>query len=114
VARDKGGWEVEPAIEVENAMLIIAGYIIVPADRRQAYVEAFAELVVRARAHPGCLDLAITADAVDPARVNNYELWQSEADLDAWRKVSHPPKTGIPIESGQMMKYFVSGSAPPF
>ena len=95
-------------------MLIIAGYITVPADRRQAFVDAFAELVVRARAYPGCLDLAITADPVDPARVNNYELWRSEADLDAWRKVSRPPKTGIPIESDQVMKYFISGSAPPF
>ena len=95
-------------------MLIIAGYITVPVERRQAYVDAFAELVVRARAYPGCLDLAITADTVDPARVNNYELWRSEEDLAAWRKVSNVPKTGIPIERAQVMKYFVSGSAPPF
>ena len=95
-------------------MLIIAGHITVPANRRQAFVDAFADLVVRARAHPGCLDLAITADPVDLARVNNYELWRSETDLEAWRKISNPPKTGIPIESDQVMKYFISGSAPPF
>lgn len=95
-------------------MLIIAGHITMRHERRQAFVDAFAELVVRARAFPGCLDLAITADPVDPTRVNNFELWRSEADLAAWRKVSNPPKTGIPIESDHVMKYFISSSAPPF
>jgi quinol monooxygenase YgiN len=52
-------------------MLIIAGHYFVDAAQRDAYVEAFHDLVQRARAAPGWLDVAITADAVDPGRVNN-------------------------------------------
>ena len=37
------------------------------------------DLVTRARDAPGCLDLAITADSVGPARINNFDLWESRA-----------------------------------
>ena len=36
-------------------------------------------LVTRAREAPGYLDLAITADSVDPTRINNFERWESRA-----------------------------------
>jgi quinol monooxygenase YgiN len=95
-------------------MIIIAGHLNVPAEQRDAFVEAHQELVLRARAHPGCLDLAITADPGDPTRVYNFEMWRSEADLTAWRKVSNPPRTGIQIERASVQKHQVSSSSPPF
>ena len=52
----------------------------------------YADLVRRARAHSGCLDLSISEDPVNPSRVNLMELWKS------WRKRSNPPNTGIQIE----------------
>ncbi len=54
-------------------MLIIAGHVQVAEERRDALVATFADLVRRARAAPGCLDVAITADSVDPRRINNFE-----------------------------------------
>ena len=95
-------------------MLIIAGHYNVPAARRQAFVEAFADLIRRARAYPGCLDLSISEDPVDPSRVNMMELWESEADLKAWRKVAKPPKTGLKLEGGNVQKHQISQSGPPF
>ena len=73
-------------------MIIIAGYTTVEADQRDAAVEAFADMVERARKHDGCLDLSIGADSVDPTRVNVFELWRDQQSLDAWRKVAKPPK----------------------
>jgi quinol monooxygenase YgiN len=35
--------------------------------------------LTRARDAPGCLGLAITADSVDPTRINNFERWESQA-----------------------------------
>lgn len=64
-------------------MLIIAGHIEVDPDSRDATVATMQELVGRARAAPGCLDLAITADPLDPSRVNNFERWESQDALDA-------------------------------
>jgi len=33
----------------------------------------------------GCLDFAITADLIDPGRVNIVEHWESEAAVEAFR-----------------------------
>ncbi|GGP37045.1 putative quinol monooxygenase [Saccharothrix coeruleofusca] len=95
-------------------MLIIAGHVEVDADRRDAFVAAHHDLVRRARRAPGCLDLAITADPVDPARVNNFERWESREHLDAWRAVAAAPDTGIAMKSVQVMEYEVADVRPVF
>ncbi|MGY4396763.1 quinol monooxygenase YgiN [Sphingomonas sp. UYAg733] len=72
-------------------MIIIAGYTRTPADARDAAVAAHAPMMARARMHKGCLDIAISADALDPERINVFERWEDQAALDAWRKVANPP-----------------------
>ena len=62
------------------------------ADRRDSAVAAFAKMVARARKYDGCLDVAISADAVDPERINVFELWRDQQSLDAWRKVARAPR----------------------
>ena len=69
-------------------MLLVEG-------ERNPYVDAHRDLIIRARAFDGCVDLAITADAVDPRRVNTVEVWDSAEVLDAWRTQANPPHTGI-------------------
>ena len=61
-------------------------------DERDAAVAAFAKLVERARKRDGCLDLSISADSVDPERINVFECWRDQQSLDAWRKVARAPK----------------------
>ena len=95
-------------------MLIIAGHYNVPAAQRKAFVEAFTDLIKRARACRGCLDLSISEDPVDPRRVNMMELWESEVELKAWRKISNPPKTGVRLKAGNVQKHHISRSGPPF
>lgn len=50
-------------------MLIIAGKLYVAPDHRDEYVAVHEDLIRRARAYPGSLDLAITADQIEPGRV---------------------------------------------
>lgn len=73
-------------------MIIIAGYTLTEAHKRDAAVEAFADMVERARKYDGCLDLSISADSVDPERINLFECWRDQQSLNAWRKVAKPPK----------------------
>jgi quinol monooxygenase YgiN len=73
-------------------MIIIAGYTRTDAEKRDSAVEAFRSMVERARAHEGCLDFSISADAVDPERVNLFECWRNQTTLDAWRKVAKGPR----------------------
>lgn len=95
-------------------MLIIAGSVQVPPERRDALVAAFADLVRRARKAPGCLDVAVTADSVDPGRIDNLERWESQEHLDAWRAVAHAPDIGTEMISVDVGLFDVSGERPPF
>ena len=95
-------------------MWIIAGHITVDRDQRDAFVEAHRDLVVRARQAPGCLDVAITADPVDPARVNNFERWDTWDAIEAWRKRAYAPDTGIEIDEMNVTAYEVASTRPPF
>jgi quinol monooxygenase YgiN len=73
-------------------MIIIAGYTRTAADARDDAVAAHAPMVARARTHHGCLDIAISADALDAERINVFERWEDQASLDAWREVAKPPR----------------------
>jgi quinol monooxygenase YgiN len=66
-------------------MLIIAGPLIMDASDRSRYVADCAAAVAAARRAEGCLDFAVSADAVDPRRVNVFERWRTRESLDAFR-----------------------------
>jgi quinol monooxygenase YgiN len=95
-------------------MLIIAGHVTVAPERRDAYVAAFAEMLQRARSTPGCLDIAITADPLAPDRVNNFERWESDSALQAWREVASPPDTGVHILENHVRLWDASNERSPF
>ncbi len=94
-------------------MVIIAGKLYVPAELRDAWVEEHRDVIGRARSMPGCVDLYITADPLEPGRVNMYECWETEQQLDAWRAIADPPAR--PAEfSGDVHMYEISSVGPPF
>jgi quinol monooxygenase YgiN len=95
-------------------MWIIAGHETVDEDKRNAAVEAHGDLVVRARQAPGCLDVAISADSVDPRRINTFERWESWDAIEAWRARVTAPDTGITVHDGSVTAYEVASSRPPF
>ena len=95
-------------------MWIIAGYVIVDEGERDVFVRDHRDLIGRARAAPGCLDVAITADPVDPRRINNYERWDSWDAIEAWRARAAAPDTGITFHETEVMAYEVASTRPPF
>ena len=70
---------------VTLGMVVVAGHLLVDPDERTAYLESCREVVDRARHSEGCLDFAISADLLDPARVNILERWESQDAVDAFR-----------------------------
>jgi len=66
-------------------MIIVAGHLKVEESDRDRYVADCAAAVVAARSAAGCLDFAVSADAVDPSRVNVFERWQTREALLAFR-----------------------------
>jgi quinol monooxygenase YgiN len=109
--REKRNREAELEAEL---MVIIAGYMLVDEGQRDAYVEARRDLVRRARAFEGCIDLAITADPVDRRRVNNLEVWASAEVLNAGRAEANPPQIGIEPADMHMRRFYAEDGGPLF
>lgn len=96
------------------AAVIVAGKVHVDPAVRDRFVEAHREIVERSREYPGCLDVSISADSVEPGRVNLFEYWDSHATLDAWRAISPAPSERIEMLDAQVLKHEVSNTRGPF
>jgi heme-degrading monooxygenase HmoA len=83
---------------VTLGMVIVAGHLVVDPDERQAYLATCAEVVEAARRADGCLDFAIGADLVDPARINVYERWESQEAVAEFRGA------GVGEDQGAMIR----------
>ncbi|OHV03087.1 putative quinol monooxygenase [Mycobacterium talmoniae] len=66
-------------------MVIVAGHLIVKPQQRESYLNGCVYVVQRARQAPGCLDFSVSADLIDPGRVNVFERWESQAAVNAFR-----------------------------
>lgn len=67
------------------ATIIVAGHLTVGADDRDDYLRSCEAAVAVARDTDGCLDFAVSADTVDPTRINVYERWRDRPALEAFR-----------------------------
>ncbi|MDA2804180.1 putative quinol monooxygenase [Nocardiopsis suaedae] len=94
--------------------VIVAGKVYVDPAERDRFLEGVDGIVRAGRRAPGCLDLSISPDPTDPARVNIYEYWESHEALEAWRAVSPAPSTSVGITGDEVLKHVVSSSGPPF
>jgi quinol monooxygenase YgiN len=72
-------------------VVIVGGRITVEPEQRESYLAGCMSVVERARRADGCLDFAITADLLDPGRVNLFERWESQAAVKAFRRSAPQP-----------------------
>jgi hypothetical protein len=56
----------------------------------------------------------MSADSVDPGRVNLFEYWESHEVLDAWRAIAPAPTEHFELLDLQVLKHEVSGTRGPF
>jgi quinol monooxygenase YgiN len=67
------------------SVIIVAGALIVDPAGRDVYLEGCRGVVEAARDTDGCLDYALSPDLLEPDRINVYEIWASEEDLQKFR-----------------------------
>lgn len=94
-------------------MIIIAGRLYVAPEQREGYLAATADVAVKARQFPGCLDFVQTADPVEPGRINIYEQWQSDQDLLAFRASGDPLPPLPKVQKADVKKYRIAAVEPP-
>ena len=61
-----------------------------------------------ARETPGCLDFAQSPDPLEPDRINIFERWESDADLQAFRDLPADNESAPPIRTADVRRYRIS------
>lgn len=89
-------------------MVIVAGHIMVAPQERAAYLAGCVRVVEQARRAAGCLDFTITADLVDAGRVNVFERWESQADVEAFRGSGPGDEQGAAMLAASVAEYDVA------
>jgi quinol monooxygenase YgiN len=92
-------------------VIIIAGTLRVDPAVRASYLEVVSAATAMARRAPGCLDFAQSPDPLEPDRINIYERWESDEQLEAFRSLPadiEPP----PIQGADVHRYRISAIEP--
>jgi quinol monooxygenase YgiN len=90
-------------------MVIVAGHLVLDPRQRETYLAGCRDVVDQARRAPGCLDFAVTADLVDPSRVDIFERWESQAAVDAFRGSGPSDEQTSAVISATVVEYDVTG-----
>lgn len=92
-------------------MLIVSGRIHV-SDRRE-YLRDCVAVVEAARSSPGCLDFSLSPDLVEDDRINVYERWESDEDLERFRASGPSSDQQAEITDADVRKYRISAVEEP-
>lgn len=95
-------------------MIIVAGHITVAPEEREEYLVTCVTIVEQARSAAGCLDMSISADLVDSGRINIFERWESQAEVDAFRTGGPAPEQRAAMLSVSVEEYDVAEARPLF
>jgi quinol monooxygenase YgiN len=94
-------------------LIIIAGYLRLDAADRARYLTAVSDVARQARQAPGCYDFVQAADPIDAERINIFERWESDEDLQRFRTSDGPMPELPPLRSAEVHKYRVAGVEAP-
>ncbi len=89
-------------------MVIVAGHITVEPTQREAYLAECVNVVEQGRRARGCLDFTITADLIDPGRVNIFERWESQSAVESFRGSGPADDQGAAMISASVAEYDVA------
>lgn len=91
-------------------MVIIAGHLIVDPAERDTYLAGYVDVVAQARRAPGCLDFTVSADLVEPDRINIFEQWESQQAVETFRGSGPSDDQAAAIRGGSVTEYDVANS----
>jgi quinol monooxygenase YgiN len=93
-------------------MIIVAGHVTVDPEQRESHLAGSMRIVEQARQADGCLDFAMTADLLDPGRLNLFERWESQEALKAFRRRAPRRRQRAAMLSVSVAEYDVADVRP--
>jgi quinol monooxygenase YgiN len=88
-------------------VVIVAGHIVVDPEQRDDYLSGCVEVVRQGRRAPGCLDFSLSADLLEPGRINILERWESKAAVETFRGSGPSGEQGAAIVAAAVADYDV-------
>jgi quinol monooxygenase YgiN len=80
----------------------------------KSYLAGCVSVVEQARGTAGCVDFAITADLIDPGRVNIFERRESQATVETFRSSGPSNEQGAGMHSASVAEYDIADVRPVF
>lgn len=93
-------------------MIIVSGRIYVSRGQREAFLASSRDAVIEARRATGCRDFVVAADPIEPDRVNVYEEWDSDTQLEGFRGAGPGPELVSVIQRAEVLRHRVASSGP--
>jgi quinol monooxygenase YgiN len=89
-------------------VVIVAGHIVVEPHERDDYLAGCVDVVRQARRAAGCLDFSISADLLEPGRINVFERWETQAAVEDFRGSGPSDEQGAAFLTASVAEYDVS------
>lgn len=93
-------------------MIIVSGWLHIVPGERGSYLASCHDVIEAARRSEGCLDFALSADPVDADRINVYERWATDADVDRFRGAGPGAGQLAAIRDADVARYRVAAVEP--
>lgn len=90
--------------------IIVSGWLRVDEAERDRYLAGCHEVIDAARSSDGCIDFHLSADPIEPDRINVFEHWESVAAVEAFRGSGPSDEQSASIRDASMWQYEVSSS----
>ena len=89
-------------------MIIVAGFLEVHPDDREQYLTGCTDVIRAARSTKGCIDFHLSADRLDPGRINVFEQWESVEAVEAFRGAGASDEQQAAILNASVMQHEVA------
>ena len=92
-------------------MIIVSGFLRVDEAERDRYLTGCQSVVVAARASDGCIDFHLSADPIEPDRINVYEQWESVGAVETFRGSGPSSEQAASSRDAAVWQHEVASSA---
>jgi quinol monooxygenase YgiN len=91
-------------------VIIVSGHLFVDPIERAEYLAGCEDVTREARRAPGCLDFHVSADPLEPDRINVFEQWESADAVEAFRGSGPSDEQQTAIREAQVFQHELSSS----